>query len=162
MRKLVLAIVAAPAMAQTPTEKLNEPPPDPWVYVQFPDGAMAWNMKTAPHSANAATAEGERLLLFATPIDVDGKQISWAQELWKISCTANTYQTKSGAELDAGLEMLFTLNTGEPQPIVEGTPEFILKRAYCDKADITGARQVTGILLAMDGMVGGSGAAAAQ
>lgn len=166
MRKLVLGIMAAmlagPAMAQTPTETLKEPPPDPWVYLRFPDGAMGWNQNAGRWSNNNDTAEGERLIFFATPIDVDGKKISWAQEFWKISCTANTYQTKSGAELDGALEMLFTLNAGEPTPILEGTPEFILKRVYCENAEINGAQHVTGILLAMDGMIGGGGAAAQQ
>ena len=166
MRKLVLGIVAAmlaaPAMAQTPTEPLKEPPPDPWVYIRFPDGAMGWNQASGRWSNNNDTAEGERLLFFAAPIDVDGKKISWAQEFWKISCAANTYQTKSGAELDDGLQMLFTLNAGQPAPIVEGTPEFILKRVYCDNAEITGAQHVTSILLAMDGMTGGSGQPAQQ
>lgn len=166
MRKLVLALVAAmlagPAMAQTPAPALNDPPPDPWVFVHFADGAMGWNMKAGRWSDNNATAEGERLVYFATPYDVDGKKISWAQESWKISCTANTYQTKSGAELDAALEMLFTLNSGEPSPIQEGTPEFILKRVYCDNVEMKGAQHVTGILMAMDGMMGGMTLQSAQ
>lgn len=165
MRKWVLGIAAAmlagPAMAQTPTEPLKEPPPDPWVFVRFADGGMGWNLKSAVWSADKTTIEGERLLFFATPYDVDEKKVSWAQEFWKISCAANTYQTKSGSELDGGLQVLFTLTGDAAVPIKENTPEFFLKRAFCDNVEIGGAKHVTGILLAMDGMVGGSGEAAA-
>jgi len=58
--------------------------------------------------------------------------------------------------------MLFTLNSGEPSPIQEGTPEFILKRVYCDNVEMKGAQHVTGILMAMDGMMGGMTLQSAQ
>jgi hypothetical protein len=156
MRKLVLAAAAAmlagQVEGQTPSATPKPPPGDMWVYVRFADGAMGWNLQAGRWFDNNDTTEGQRLVYYAEPQDVDGVKIVWAQEFWRIKCKANTYQIKSGEELTAGLGTAFKLNAGEPVPIQEGTTEWVLKRVYCDNVEFDSAQHVTGIIEAMDGM----------
>lgn len=156
MRKLMFAIAAAmlagQATGQTPPATPKPPPGDMWVYIRLADGAMGWNLEAGRWFDNNDTAEGQRLIYYAEPQDVDGVKIVWAQEFWRIRCKANTYQIKNGEELTAGLATAFKLNEGAPVPIRDSSMEWVLKRVYCDNVEISGARHATGIIEAMDGM----------
>lgn len=158
MRSLMLAIgaimLAGAAYGQTPPGAPKpSPPPEPWVFLRFADGAMGWNLNAGRWFDNNDTVEGHRLIYYATPMDVDGIKIVWAQEFWRIKCNANTYQIKSGEELTAGLGTAFTLNGGEPFPIQENSPEHILKRVYCDNVEFREGEYADGILEVMEGMM---------
>ena len=156
MRIIVLAAVAAmlagSAQAQTPTEAPKPAQPQMLVFLRFADGAMGWNLEAGRWFNNNDTVEGQRLVYYAKPLEVDGTQIVWAQEFWRIQCKANTYQIKSGEELTAGLGTAFTLNGGEPFAIQENSPEHVLKRVYCDNAEYGGVQQADGIIAVMDAM----------
>lgn len=155
---MALGLLAAPALGQPPGAPAQKAPTqNMWVVIKTTGGAVAWNMNAGRWSENNQVAEGERLDYYSTPYDVDGKKIAWAREFWKISCAANTYQIKSGEEIGTGLGTIFELNGGKPYPIKEGTPEYVLKRVYCDNATAAGAQHVTGMLLdVMDVMAGGN------
>lgn len=156
MRNIVLATVAAmlagSAQAQTPTDAPKPARPDMWVFLRFADGAMGWNLDAGRWFDNNDTAEGQRLVYYAKPLEVDGTQIVWAQEFWRIRCKANTYQVKSGEELTAGLGTAFTLRGGEPVAIRENSPEHVLKRIYCDNVEYSGVHTADGLLRVMEAM----------
>ncbi|RYZ12195.1 MAG: hypothetical protein EON61_08955 [Alphaproteobacteria bacterium] len=159
MRKALLGtafgLLAGPALAQPPTTP--QPTANDWVVIRMADGALAWNLNAGRWSQDNMIVEGERLDHYATPYEVDGKKIAWAREFWKISCAANTYQTKSGEELGTGLGTIFELSAGQPRPIKDNTPEYLLKRVYCDNATASDGQHVTGMLLdVMDMMAGGN------
>ncbi len=153
MAGAMAAMLAGSALAQPPTAAPNPAPAgDMWVFLRFTDGAMAWNLHAGRWSDNNDTVEGQRLVYYANPLEVDGVKIVWAQEFWRIRCKANTYEIKSGEELTAGLATAFTLSTSEPFPIKENSPQSILKRVYCDNVEFTGVEHVNGLLDVMDAM----------
>ena len=157
MRTIVAAglavLLAGAAGAQPPAGGVKPPPKaDMWVFVRFADGAMAWNLEAGRWFDNNDMVEGQRLVYYADPQVVDGLKIVWAQEFWRIRCKANTYQVKSGEELTAGLGTAFTLSQGEPFAISDNSPEWILKRTYCDNVDVGGAQHAEGIIEVMDAM----------
>ncbi len=157
MRAAILTALAvtaalAPAAAQQAGEAAK-PAPEHWAYLRFPDGAMAWNLHAGRLSENNNIAEGQRLLYYSQPQVVDGQAISWAQDFWKINCSANTLQIKSGEELSSGLTTLFRLNAGEPRPIATTSTDNILKTVYCDNKEIAGVRFADGILGVMEEMM---------
>jgi hypothetical protein len=147
---LLALLLAGVASAQPPTSAPALV--DPWVVIRLGDGALAWNLAAGRWFDNNDTVEGQRLLYFAQPQEVDGLKIVWVQEYWRIRCDANTYQVKSGEELAGDLQPLFNLSAGEPQPIRENSTQSLLKRVYCDNVEIDGAQHVNGILEAMDAM----------
>jgi hypothetical protein len=155
MRTLAVAalavVLAGSALAQPPTAT-PEPAPagDMWVFVRFTDGAMAWNLHAGRWTDNNDKVEGQRLLYFEKPLEVDGQQITWAQHFWTIRCAANTYQTNSGEELTAGLATVFKLNEGKALPIRENSAESILKRVYCENIEFSDAMSATGLLGVME------------
>lgn len=59
---------------------------------------------------------------------------------------------KSGEELTAGLGTAFTLSQGEPFAISDNSPEWILKRTYCDNVDVGGAQHAERIIEVMGAM----------
>jgi hypothetical protein len=150
----VSLMLAGGAFAQTPVPAApaNKPPEQLWAYLRFSDGAMAWNLHAGRWSENNTIAEGQRLVWYAKPLVVDGVSIVWAQDFWKIACTANTLQIKSGEELGAGLQTLFTLRTGEPKAIAASTPDSILKAVYCDNKTVEGVQFADGIIEVMSAM----------
>jgi len=156
MRKFMLAaaavVLAGQAAGQTPAATPKPARPDMWVFLRFADGAMGWNLDAGRWSDNNDTAEGQRLVYYAKPLEVDGTQIVWAQEFWRIRCKANTYQIKSGEELTAGLGTAFKLNEGEPFAIKENSPEHVLKRVYCDNVEYSGVHTADGVLGVMEAM----------
>lgn len=99
---LAALLLAGAASAQAPAQPAK-PPAEPWVYLHFSDGAMAWNLNAGRWGQNNNIAEGERLLWFAKPVVQDGVAIVWARDFWRIDCAANTLQIKSGEELGPGL-----------------------------------------------------------
>ena len=143
--------VQAPAQA-APAQPTAKPEAQLWAYLRFSDGAMAWNLHAGRWSENNTIAEGQRLLWYAKPNVVDGLSIVWAQDFWKIACPASTLQVKSGEELGAGLQTLFTYKPGQPKPIAPNTPDNILKLVYCDNKTIEGVLFADGIIEVMSAM----------
>ena len=157
MRKVLLGIALGLLLEPALAQPANAPAKDAWVVIKTQFGAVAWNTLAGRLFDNNQIAEGERLDFHSTPYDADGNKIAWVREFWRISCAANTYQIKSGEELGTGLGTIFELGAGKPYPIKDNTPEFVLKRVYCDNATASDGQHVTGMLLdVMDVMAGGS------
>ncbi|MDZ4760829.1 MAG: hypothetical protein SGJ21_07140 [Alphaproteobacteria bacterium] len=149
-----LALLAGSAMAQTPPAASAAAPKteDTWIYLRFADGAMAWNLHAGRWNQAGDTIEGQRLVFYSKPQMVDGKAITWKQDFWKIVCPANTIQIKSGEELGASLQTLFTFSSPAPYAIMENTSDYFLKLIYCDNRMIEGTTDVKGVLGVMEAM----------
>lgn len=157
MRSYAVAALAAllvgSAIAQPPAgAPKTAQADDPWVFLRFSDGAMAWNLGAGRWLDNNDRVEGQRLVYYARPIETDGEKIAWAQETWVIRCAANTYQVKAGEELTEDLTLAFTLSASESMPILENSPESVLKRVYCDNIEFSDAQHATGLFEVMDAM----------
>ena len=140
---LVLSLAGPNAAGQTP------PPPTPndtWLWLQFADGALAWNLDRGRWNTTGDTVEGERLVYYRTPQDIDGQLITWSHEMFRIVCPANTYQVTWGEELNGGLGQVFELKGGEPFPIREHGTDYHLKRIYCEGTTYTDVRETKGML----------------
>jgi hypothetical protein len=158
MRRLILTALAmlgllAPA---TLAEQVTSPPPgeQAWRFFRFSGGALAWNLDAGRWHDNNDRAEGQSLLFYSPPMDVDGNKIVWVHESWRIRCAANTYQVLRGEEINANLATVFDLRESEPSPISKTSPESILKLVYCDNVTIEGAGDATGLLGVMEAMSG--------
>jgi hypothetical protein len=148
----VLGLLAPAALA----DQASLPPPEQqsWLYVRFDGGAMAWNLHAGSWHDNNDRAEGEGLLYYSPPMEVDGAKIVWAREFWRIRCAANTYQVLRGEELNGGLGTVFQLKESQPSPIAQNSTQSVLKRVYCDNVMIAEAQSATGLLGVMEGILG--------
>ena len=157
MPKLGLAVaivlLGGSAVAQQPGAPTKPTPTgDAWAFVRLADGALAWNLESGRWFENNDRVEGNRLVYYAKPQEIEGKKVVWSQETWTIRCRANTYQVRNGEELTGELGVAFTLSAGEPFPIRENSLEHILKRHYCENVEFTSMGRVNGFFEVMDAM----------
>jgi len=154
MRKILIVaamtLLGGAAMAQPPAA--TPKPEDTWFILRFSDGAMAWNRDAGKWNQAGDTIEGQRLVFHSKPQEVDGAKVTWKQDYWKIVCPANTIEIKSGEELGANLQTLFSISSAKAYVIQQNTSDYFLKLVYCDNRMIDGAREAKGILGVMEAM----------
>jgi hypothetical protein len=154
MRSFLSLAALLLALAPAARAQAASAPTDTWLFVRFANGALAWNLDKVRWNAAGDTVEGESLVHLQPPSIIEGKEIVWAHEFFRIACKANTYELTWGEELNSGLGQAFELTPGPASPIADGTTEHLLKRLYCDNVTFAGVGEAKGMLGLIEAVLG--------
>lgn len=121
------AAVAAPQPQAAPAA-----PATTWKYIPLGDATLGWLAAGHPGSKEG-TVRSLRFVHPNTPQVFERKKVSWMYDEFEIDCTRNTFQVLRGYLLDKDVEDVGRArNAMDPEPIADRSPEFILKKIFCD------------------------------
>lgn len=128
--------------------------PNAWRYAPLADGTMGWMAQAKPGKTEGSLL-AQRFMYFPQPKTFERKRVQWIYDEFVIDCKANTFRQTRGLLLDKGRDEVGKLNSSsDPTTIGDKTPEFILRKMYCEGLKMPGALEAGSLDLAMDAVGG--------